>query len=77
LHGEGRVGVEGRPSPQAQRFHGTRAAGKVRVNSILPGHTNTRQRTISQVAVFLASDDAHLVTGESLRAAGGVDGVAY
>jgi 3-oxoacyl-[acyl-carrier protein] reductase len=32
---------------------------------------------IAPVAVFLASDDAHWVTGESLRAAGGVRGVGY
>ena len=29
------------------------------------------------IAVFLASDDAHWVTGESIRAAGGVRGVGY
>lgn len=75
---------------------------KIRVNSILPGHTNTRAtdgnfagelgvkllagtplgrfgepEDIAPVAVFLASDDAHWVTGESLRAAGGVRGVGY
>ncbi|SDG41492.1 hypothetical protein SAMN05216320_104249 [Duganella sp. OV458] len=32
---------------------------------------------IAPVAVFLASDDAHWVTGESLRAAGGVRDVGY
>ena len=32
---------------------------------------------IAPVAVFLASDDAHWVTGEALRAAGGVRGVGY
>lgn len=32
---------------------------------------------IAPVAVFLASDDAHWVTGESIRAAGGVRGVGY
>jgi 3-oxoacyl-[acyl-carrier protein] reductase len=77
-------------------------ARKIRVNSILPGHTNTpatngnfagelgekilagtplgrfgEPEDIAPVAVFLASDDAHWVTGESLRAAGGVRGVGY
>ena len=72
----------------------------IRVNSILPGHTNTpgtdgnfvgelgqkllagtplgrfgEPADIAPVAVFLASDDAHWVTGESIRAAGGVRGV--
>ena len=32
---------------------------------------------IAPVAVFLASQDAHWVTGESIRAAGGVRGVGY
>ena len=74
----------------------------IRVNSILPGHTNTpatdgnfagelgvkllagtplgrfgEPEDIAPVAVFLASSDAHWVTGESLRAAGGVRGVGY
>lgn len=74
----------------------------IRVNSILPGHTNTRGTDgnfagqlgekllagtplgrfgepddIAPVAVFLASDDSHWVTGESIRAAGGVRGVGY
>ncbi|MFD8810151.1 SDR family NAD(P)-dependent oxidoreductase [Streptomyces sp. NPDC059627] len=74
----------------------------IRVNSILPGHTNTpgtdgnfagelgerllagtplgrfgEPDDIAPVAVFLASDDSHWVTGESLRAAGGVRGVGY
>jgi 3-oxoacyl-[acyl-carrier protein] reductase len=77
-------------------------ARKIRVNSILPGHTNTpatkgnfagefgemllagtplgrfgEPDDIAPVAVFLASEDAHWVTGESLRAAGGVRGVGY
>ena len=75
---------------------------KIRVNSILPGHTNTpatdgnfagdfgekliagtplgrfgEPEDIAPVAVFLASQDSHWVTGESLRAAGGVRGVGY
>jgi len=75
---------------------------KIRVNSILPGHTNTpatdgnfagelgvkllagtplgrfgEPEDIAPVAVFLASADSHWVTGESLRAAGGVRGVGY
>ena len=75
---------------------------KIRVNAILPGHTNTpatdgnfagefgekliagtplgrfgEPEDIAPVAVFLASDDSHWVTGESLRAAGGVRGVGY
>jgi 3-oxoacyl-[acyl-carrier protein] reductase len=75
---------------------------KIRVNSILPGHTNTpatvgafvgelgekvlagtplgrfgEPEDIAPVAVFLASEDSHWVTGESLRAAGGVRGVGY
>jgi len=74
----------------------------IRVNSILPGHTNTpatdgnfvgaigekalagtplgrfgEPEDIAPVAVFLASEDAHWVTGESIRAAGGVRGVGY
>ena len=74
----------------------------IRVNSILPGHTNTpatdgnfagafgekliagtplgrfgEPADIAPVAVFLASDDSHWVTGESIRAAGGVRGVGY
>jgi 3-oxoacyl-[acyl-carrier protein] reductase len=75
---------------------------RIRVNAILPGHTNTpatvghfdgefgekliagtplgrfgEPEDIAPVAVFLASDDAHWVTGESIRAAGGVRGVGY
>jgi 3-oxoacyl-[acyl-carrier protein] reductase len=75
---------------------------KIRVNSILPGHTNTpatngnfagpfgesliagtplrrfgEPEDIAPVAVFLASEDARWVTGESLRASGGVRGVGY
>lgn len=75
---------------------------RIRVNSILPGHTNTpatdgnfagelgvkllagtplgrfgEPADIAPVAVFLASEDAHWVTGESIRAAGGVRGVGY
>jgi 3-oxoacyl-[acyl-carrier protein] reductase len=74
----------------------------IRVNSILPGHTNTpatrghfegelgekilagtplgrfgEPEDIAPVAVFLASDDSHWVTGESIRSAGGVRGVGY
>ena len=74
----------------------------IRVNAILPGHTNTpatdgnfagelgekllagtplgrfgEPEDIAPVAVFLASEDSHWVTGESLRAAGGVRGVGY
>jgi 3-oxoacyl-[acyl-carrier protein] reductase len=74
----------------------------IRVNSILPGHTNTpgtdgnfagelgkkliagtplgrfgEPEDIAPVAVFLASDDSHWVTGESIRASGGVRGVGY
>ena len=74
----------------------------IRVNSILPGHTNTpatdgnfagafgekliagtplgrfgEPEDIAPVAVFLASDESHWVTGESLRASGGVRGVGY
>lgn len=74
----------------------------IRVNSILPGHTNTpathgnftgelgvkllagtplgrfgEPEDIAPLAVFLASQDAHWVTGESIRAAGGVRGVGY
>ena len=74
----------------------------IRVNSILPGHTNTpatdgnfagefgelliagtplrrfgEPQDIAPLAVFLASDDAHWVTGESIRASGGVRGVGY
>ena len=74
----------------------------IRVNSILPGHTNTpgtdgnfagelgkkliagtplgrfgEPEDIAPVVVFLASEDSHWVTGESIRAAGGVRGVGY
>jgi len=74
----------------------------IRVNSILPGHTNTpataghfdgefgqkliagtplgrfgEPEDIAPVAVFLASQASHWVTGESLRASGGVRGVGY
>jgi len=74
----------------------------IRVNSILPGHTNTpatngnfagelgekilagtplgrfgEPEDIAPLAVFLASEDSHWVTGESIRAAGGVRGVGY
>jgi len=74
----------------------------VRVNAILPGHTNTpltdgnfagefgekliagtplgrfgEPEDIAPTAVFLASDDSRWVTGESIRAAGGVRGVGY
>ncbi len=74
----------------------------IRVNSILPGNTNTpatdgnfagefgekliagtplgrfgEPEDIAPVAVFLASEDSHWVTGESIRAAGGVRGVGY
>jgi 3-oxoacyl-[acyl-carrier protein] reductase len=74
----------------------------IRVNSILPGHTNTpategnfagefgekliagtplgrfgEPEDIAPVAVFLASEDAHWVSGESIRASGGVRGVGY
>ncbi len=75
---------------------------RIRVNSILPGHTNTpatagnfdgalgekllagtplgrfgEPEDIAPLAVFLASDDAHWITGESIRASGGVRGVGY
>ena len=75
---------------------------KIRVNAILPGHTNTpatagnfdgefgdkliagtplgrfgEPEDIAPLAVFLASDDAHWITGESIRASGGVRGVGY
>lgn len=75
---------------------------KIRVNSILPGHTNTpatdgnftgefgqkllagtplgrfgEPEDIAPTAVFLASEDSHWITGESIRAAGGVRGVGY
>jgi len=75
---------------------------KIRVNSILPGHTNTpatagnfdgelgekliagtplgrfgEPEDIAPLALFLASDDAHWITGESIRASGGVRGVGY
>ena len=74
----------------------------IRVNSILPGHTNTpgtdgnfagelgekliagtplgrfgEPEDIAPLAVFLASENAHWVTGESIRASGGVRGVGY
>jgi len=74
----------------------------IRVNSILPGHTNTpatagnfdgafgeqlvagtplrrfgEPEDIAPLAVFLASEDAHWITGESIRASGGVRGVGY
>lgn len=74
----------------------------IRVNSILPGHTNTpgtsgnftgelgkkllagtplgrfgEPEDIARLAVFLASDDANWVTGESIRSSGGVRGVGY
>jgi len=74
----------------------------IRVNSIMPGHTNTpatagnfdgelgkklltgtplgrfgEPQDIAPLAVFLASANAHWITGESIRAAGGVRGVGY
>ncbi|KQZ78858.1 MULTISPECIES: glucose 1-dehydrogenase [unclassified Pseudomonas] len=74
----------------------------IRVNSILPGHTNTpatdgnfagefgekllagtplgrfgEPEDIAPLAVFLASEDSRWVTGESIRASGGVRGVGY
>jgi 3-oxoacyl-[acyl-carrier protein] reductase len=74
----------------------------IRVNSILPGHTNTpgtdgnfagefgekliagtplgrfgEPEDIAPLAVFLASDESRWLTGESIRAAGGVRGVGY
>ncbi|OLO06135.1 SDR family NAD(P)-dependent oxidoreductase [Salinicola socius] len=74
----------------------------IRVNSILPGHTNTpgtdgnfagelgeklvagtplgrlgEPEDVAPLAVFLASDDSRWVTGESIRASGGVRGVGY
>lgn len=74
----------------------------IRVNSILPGHTNTpatdgnfagefgeklvagtplgrfgEPEDIAPLAVFFASEDSHWVTGESIRASGGVRGVGY
>jgi 3-oxoacyl-[acyl-carrier protein] reductase len=74
----------------------------IRVNSILPGHTNTpatdgmfvgelgqkvlagtplgrfgEPEDIALLAVYLASEDSRWVTGESIRAAGGVRGVGY
>jgi len=74
----------------------------IRVNSILPGHTNTpatdgnfagefgqsliagtplgrfgEPEDIAPLAVFLASEEANWVTGESVRASGGVRGVGY
>lgn len=77
-------------------------SSNIRVNAILPGHTNTpatagnfegelgekiiagtplgrfgEPEDIAPLAVFLASDDAHWITGESIRAAGGVRGVGY
>lgn len=75
---------------------------KIRVNSILPGHTNTpatagnfegelgekliagtplgrfgEPEDIAPLAVFLGSEDSHWITGESIRASGGVRGVGY
>ncbi|MGS2741791.1 SDR family NAD(P)-dependent oxidoreductase [Sinomicrobium sp. M5D2P17] len=75
---------------------------KIRVNSILPGHTNTpgtagnfegelgdrliagtplgrfgEPEDIAQLALFLASEDSQWITGESIRASGGVRGVGY
>jgi len=74
----------------------------IRVNSILPGHTNTpatdgnfagelrvkllagtplgrfgEPEDIAPLAVFLASEDSHWITGEQIRASGGVRGVGY
>jgi 3-oxoacyl-[acyl-carrier protein] reductase len=74
----------------------------IRVNSILPGHTNTpatagnfagefgqrllagtplgrfgEPEDIAPTALFLASEDSRWITGESIRAAGGVRGVGY
>ena len=75
---------------------------KIRVNSILPGHTNTpgtngnfegvfgeklvegtplgrfgEPEDIAPLAVFLASEESYWITGESIRASGGVRGVGY
>lgn len=60
------------------------------MNSILPSHMNTPATDgnfagnrfgdpehTAPVAVFPTSDDADWVTGESIRAAGGMRGVGY
>ncbi|WP_193336926.1 SDR family NAD(P)-dependent oxidoreductase [Devosia beringensis] len=104
------------PSPSSSVYSATKGAidtmtfalarelgpRNIRVNSILPGLTNTpltdgnfagafgekllagsplgrfgEPEDIAPVAVFLASDDAHWVTGEAIRASGGVRGAGY
>lgn len=74
----------------------------IRVNAIMPGHTNTpatdgnfagefgekliagtplgrfgEPEDIAPLAVFLACGDSQWITGESIRASGGVRGVGY
>ena len=66
------------PAVVKTRFAGALYEGREEeVASAYPLKRLGEPEDIAPVAVFLASEDAHWVTGESLRASGGVRGVGY